>query len=70
MQINNNREMHILSEHLWKLRRDLQQVEDQYEAAVKGFKLCSESFGKQWGYRCPVECGHCQGTGWVKRTEG
>lgn len=68
MQINNNREMRALEDHRKKCQEDLAAADCAYVRNVSKFHLCPESLGKiQWGYRCPVECGQCQGTGWVKK---
>lgn len=63
MKINNNREMHVLEMARNRINAQANEFNEAYEEAVKGFALCPiRPMGP-----CPVECGQCQGTGWVKR---
>lgn len=65
MQINNNREMRALEDKRRALIKELDACTDLYTEAVKGFKICYNS--GDWNKPCMVECGQCNGTGWVKK---
>lgn len=77
MQILNNREMAALESKLDsmldQLPDDLFEVGDEEIAALEEatrlfseapFRHCRQA---RIGQTCGVECGHCNGTGWVKK---
>lgn len=67
MQINNNREMRALEDKRRALIKELDAATDLYVEAVKGFRICYVDYIIS-SERCEsVECGQCNGTGWVKK---
>lgn len=67
MQINNNREMRALEDKRRALIKELDAATDLYTEAVKGFKICYADYTISADRCALVECGQCQGTGWVKK---
>jgi len=67
MQINNNREMRALEDRMKATVREADAAQTAYLDAVTGFKLCPNQLCGKFKAPCPVECGQCNGTGWVKK---